>query len=93
MWISGFIAIVILLSIAPVILGTTTLSDCGNLTGYAPKGGPPFNSTHPEFLEGSWSEACNQVKDQSVQAFELLIVVLIVMAAAVILRVVGFIGA
>ena len=91
MWISGFIAIVILLSIAPVILGTTTLSDCKNLTGYDDKNTPAESDDTVE--EGSWADACQQVKEQSVQAFELLIVVLIVMAAAVILRVVGFIGA
>ena len=89
MWVSGFIAIVILLSIAPVILGTTTLSNCNNLHGATSSGSPAVWS----YAEGSWADACNQVKEQSVQAFELLIVVLIVMAAAVILRVVGFIGA
>ena len=85
MWISGFIAIVILLSIAPVILGTATLSDCSTLQGYDAKG-KSTNST-------GWAKSCYSVAKQAVQAFDLLLVVLIVMAAAVILRVVGFIGA
>ncbi len=69
---ASFIGIAILLGIGPQILGNTSF-DCTTLQGNATSG---------------WQATCNQVDTDSSNAFNLMIVVLIVIAAVTVLFVV-----
>jgi len=69
-----FIAIAIMLSVAVVILGNASTGfDCSDLSGNATSG---------------WQKACNDIQSQSQTSFQLLVVILIVVAAVAILFVV-----
>ncbi len=69
---ASFIGIAILLGIGPQILGNTSFT-CTNLSGNATSG---------------WQSTCNQVDTDSSNAFNLMLVVLIVIAAVTVLFVV-----
>ncbi len=71
---ASFIGIAILLGIGPQILGNTSFT-CSNLSGNATAG------------EG-WQATCEQVDTDSSNAFNLMLVVLIVIAAVTVLFVV-----
>ena len=73
---ASFIGIAILLGIGPQILGNTSF-DCTTLSG--------FNATG---TNTGWSGTCDQVDTDSSNAFNLMIVVLIVIAAVTVLFVV-----
>ena len=74
---ASFIGIAILLGIGPQILGNTSF-DCTSLSG---------NGTTPT----GWSATCNQVDTDAANAFNLMLVVLIVIAAVTVLFVVRLI--
>jgi len=69
---ASFIGIAILLGIGPQILGNTSFT-CTGLQGNATSG---------------WQQTCNQVDTDSSNAFNLMLVVLIVIAAVTVLFVV-----
>ena len=77
-FITVFIGVAILLSIGVVILGNG-LQDCKNLPGY--------NTTTPAESTG-WAKTCLDNEDQAQNSYDLLSVILIVIAAVAILAVV-----
>ena len=77
-FITIFIGLAILLSIGVVILGNG-LQDCDNIPGY--DSGTPSNST-------GWAKTCVDTKQQSQNSYDLLSVILVVVAAVAILAVV-----
>lgn len=78
--VGAFIAVAIMLSVGVVILGNAT-NNCTGLTGY--------NSTTPA-SSTSWGLTCYNVGVQTINAYQLLGVVLIVIAAVVILTVIKY---
>jgi len=76
--VGAFIAVAIMLSVGVVILGNAT-NNCEDVPGY--------NSTTPASSTG-WGEQCINVEEQSINGYQLLGVVLIVIAAVVILAVI-----
>ena len=77
-FITIFIGLAILLSIGVVILGNG-LSDCDNIPGY--NSGAPANST-------GWGKTCYDNTQQAQNSYDLLSVILVVVAAVAILAVV-----
>ena len=77
-FITIFIGLAILLSIGVVILGNG-LQDCDDIPGY--------NSGSPDSSTG-WAKTCVENKEQSQNSYDLLSVILIVVAAVAILAVV-----
>ena len=76
--VAAFIAVAIMLGIGIQILGNTTM-DCTSLSGY--------NSTTPASSTG-WAGQCLDAQSATQNAYALLIVILIVVAAVSILFVV-----
>lgn len=80
--VGAFIAVAIMLSVGVVILGNAT-NNCTGLQGY--------NSTTPSAsTSGSWGYTCYNVGVQTINAYQLLGVTLIVIAAVVILTVIKY---
>ena len=77
--VGAFIATAILLSIGTQILGNS-VQDCTNLSDY--------DSSLTTQLEGTWAHSCEQQNESTQNAYSLLMIVLIVIAAVVILSVV-----
>ena len=77
-----FITVAIMLSVGVVILGNAT-NNCTGLTGY--------NSTTPSAsTTGSWGLTCYNVGVQTINGYQLLGVVMIVIAAVIILAVIKY---
>lgn len=76
--IGTFIAAAIMLSVGVVILGSAT-NNCSTVTGY--------NTTTPS-ASTSWGATCYTLGTQTISAYQLLGVVLIVIAAVIILAVI-----
>ena len=77
-FVTVFIGLAILLSIGVVILGNG-LQDCKDIPGY--DSGAPSNST-------GWAETCLDNKEQAENSYDLLSVILVIVAAVAILAVV-----
>ena len=77
-FVTVFIGLAILLSIGVVILGNG-LQDCTNIPGY--NTGAPVNST-------GWAKTCLDNKEQAENSYDLLSVILVIVAAVAILAVV-----
>jgi len=77
--VGAFIGIAILLGIGTQILGNS-VQDCSNLAD--------FDSSLTTQLEGTWAHSCEQQNESTQNAYSLLMIVLIVIAAVVILSVV-----
>lgn len=77
-----FIAIVVMLGIGTQILGNVSFS-CEDLDGY--------NSTTPGDSTG-WAASCLEVQENSISGYNLLVIIVIVVAAVGILFVVRMLG-
>jgi len=73
--VGGFIALAIMLAIGTIILGSTGL-DCDADLNHTSTGGP------------DWQKACQTSQEQGVSGYNLLIIVLVIIAAVAILTVV-----
>ena len=84
-----FVAVAIILGIAVAILGETSSAfDCATLSG-APSIAKAGSPTAEEIAKATgWSKACFDVGEQAQGSFQLLVVLLIVIAAVAILVVV-----
>ena len=71
--VTAFIAIAILLVIGTSILGSADFADCDSLE----------NSTGAD-----WKKACQNIKTQTIDGYELLGIVLLIIAAVIIIAVV-----
>ena len=74
-----FIGIAILLSIGTLILGSST-NDCTIL--------PNYDESQPSTNQTGWAAHCIQQGDQTISSYQLLGIVLVVLAAVIILAVV-----
>ncbi len=77
--VSSFIGIAILLGIGPQILGNTSFS-CSGLSG--------FDTNRTTANDTGWASTCSRVDTDAANAFNLMLVVLIVIAAVTVLFVV-----
>jgi len=89
--IGGFIAIAIMLGIGTLILGGSA-TDCTTITGFnstAPNGTEQQHASDSSIaLQTGWADQCVNNNVQSQSGYNLLIVMLVVLAAVVILTVV-----
>ena len=90
--IGAFIAVAILLSVGVVILGNST-NNCSSLSGYnatTPSANETRYTHSTTATQTGWAAQCQTIGTQTINAYQLLGVVLIVIAAVVILTVIKY---
>ena len=94
MFLTVFIGLAILFFVAAQILGTDALGDCTNLNGYdaskASMGVGP--ATSHQYAEDSWAASCYTTTQSVIDAFNLMGIVFMVLAAVMIMRIIGWLG-
>ena len=90
MLIIAFIAAAIMLSVSVTILGSTSNSfDFKGMSGYKSSGTTDDNNpTSGKYPPDTWAGACWSIEDSTIDSLNLLVVVLVVIAAITILVVV-----
>ena len=96
MFLTVFIGLAILFFVAAQILGTDALGDCTNLNGYnsTATGTTPIGSNPNvnKYLENSWAASCYVTTQSVIDAFNLMGIVFMVLAAVMIMRIIGWLG-